>query len=466
MKNRARNPRSRPGRRSGAPRRDPLIGVEVDVKIADIGARGDGLAETTAIGGKSVLVYVDGVLPGDEVRVKLRQKRGDGYGAEVVAVQKRPKDHAAAKCSHYDQCGGCSLQHLPDEDYRIWKRHRAVQAVMRAGISDAGAAENMVAALETSPPASRRRADFSVICTQDGVFVGFTERFSHHIVNVSDCAVLLPAIVDFRNQCQAFLESLPRETVAIIRNVVVNAGDNGLDVMIGATHEPNLDLRQGLAELADHVDLARLAWKVGDHAAEPVAQRRTPEVRFADVPVFVPSGGFLQATKQGETALTNAIASALSRIPARQVIDLFCGIGSFTFPLALTGDRRRVMAVEGDIAAVRAMQYAVGRASAPIEVVHRDLFRQPLDAEALKDADVVVFDPPRAGALAQCEILANFGPEWILAVSCNPATFARDMRLLRNGGYELQQVVPVDQFLWSPHLEMFAVLRRTLPAAA
>jgi 23S rRNA (uracil1939-C5)-methyltransferase len=124
------------------------------------------------------------------------------------------------------------------------------------------------------------------------------------------------------------------------------------------------------------------------------------------------------------------------------------------------------MAVEGDIAAVRALQYAVGRSSAPIEVIHRDLFRQPLDADALKDADVVVFDPPRAGALAQCEVLADFGPEWILAVSCNPATFARDMRLLRNGGYELQQVVPVDQFLWSPHLEMFAVLRRTLPAAA
>ncbi|PKR55736.1 class I SAM-dependent RNA methyltransferase [Thalassospira marina] len=466
MKNRSRNSRSRPGRRGNAPRRDPMVGKEVDVRIADIGARGDGLAETAAIDGKSLLVYVDNVLPGDEVRVKLRQKRGDGYGAEVISVKARPTPHADAKCPHYDQCGGCSLQHLPDADYRDWKRQRAVQAVMRAGISDRGEAENLVGGLETSPPASRRRADFSVISTQDGVFVGFAERFSHHIINVSGCAVLLPDIVEFRNHCQSFLESLPRETAAIVKSIVINAADNGLDVVIGASADPDLDLRQGLAELADYADLARMAWKTGDNPAEPLAQRRTPEIHFADIAVPVPAGGFLQATRQGEEALTRAITNALSHIPARQVIDLFCGIGSFTFPLALQGDRRRVLAVEGDANAVKALQYAVGRASAPIEVSRRDLFRQPLDGDDLKSADVVLFDPPRAGALAQCEILADFGPEWILAVSCNPATFARDIRLLRNGGYELQKVVPVDQFLWSPHLEMFAVLRRTLPEAA
>ncbi|OKH88837.1 class I SAM-dependent RNA methyltransferase [Thalassospira sp. TSL5-1] len=466
MKNRSRNFRSRPGRRGTAPRRDPMIGKEVDVRIADIGARGDGLAETAAIDGKSVLVYVDGVLPGDEVRVKLRQKRGDGYGAEVLAVHARPVAHADAKCPHYEKCGGCSLQHVPDDDYRNWKRQRAVQAVVRAGVSDRAEAEMLVGALETSPPSSRRRADFSVISTQDGVFVGYAERFSHHIVNVPGCAVLLPEIVEFRNHCQSFLESLPRESAGIVKSIVINAADNGLDVVISASAEPDLDLRQGLAELAEYVDLARIAWKTGDNPTEPLAQRRVPEVHFAGVAVPVPAGGFLQATHQGETALTAAMADALAHIPARQVIDLFCGIGSFTFPLALRGDRRRVLAVEGDVNAVQALQYAVGRAAAPIEVSRRDLFRQPLDADDLKNADVVVFDPPRAGALAQCEILADFGPEWILAVSCNPATFARDIRLLRNGGYELQKVVPVDQFLWSAHLELFAVLRRALPAAA
>lgn len=147
-------------------------------------------------------------------------------------------------------------------------------------------------------------------------------------------------------------------------------------------------------------------------------------------------------------------------IAPRNVADLFCGVGSFTFPLALSGKRRSVTAVESDPRAVELLQYAVGQSASPIRVIRRDLFRQPLSGDELADFDLVVFDPPRAGALAQCEALAQDGPEWVLAVSCNPATFSRDMRVLRNSGYEIRKVVPVDQFLWSSHLELFAVLQR------
>ena len=174
----------------------------------------------------------------------------------------------------------------------------------------------------------------------------------------------------------------------------------------------------------------------------------------------MPPGGFLQATREGEHALVTAVTSALEKAQPRQVADLFCGIGSFTFALALAGKRRSTLAVESDPRAVELLQYAVGQSGSPIQVIKRDLFRQPLTGDELSNLDLVLFDPPRAGALSQAEQLAATGPEWVIAVSCNPATFTRDIRVLRNGGYELEQVVPIDQFLWSSHLEMFALLRR------
>lgn len=461
MKQRRHSHRSRNPRRAGAPRRDPLLGASGEVEIREIGARGDGIAVLTLPDGKSVLAYVDGVLPGDRVRVALRQRRGDGYGAEVLEILSQVPGRADAKCPHFEKCGGCALQHLPDNDYRNWKRARAVQAVMRAGVGDTVRAEELVGDVAISPPGSRRRAGFSVFVGADGVRVGFAERFSHHIVNVDQCAVLVPEIVVFRAAFQAFLEKVDKKDAAKIKEAFVNLTDTGLDVVLMASDDPGLDLRQDMAALAEDNNLARLSWKTGDNPSEPVAQRHTPQVHFAGVPVTVPAGGFLQATAPGEAAIVKEIGHALETISARFVIDLFCGIGSLTFPIALAGKRRRVLAVEGDVAAIRSLQYAAGQSNAPIEVQQRDLFRQPLDAEALTGADVVVFDPPRAGALAQCEVLAESGPEWILAVSCNPATFSRDIRVLRGGGYELQKVVPVDQFLWSPHLELFAVLRRT-----
>ncbi|KZB56600.1 class I SAM-dependent RNA methyltransferase [Thalassospira xiamenensis] len=459
MKHHHRNPRARGGRRKSAPRRDPLIGFEATTTIREIGARGDGIASIMGPDGSSIIAYVDCVLPGDEVRVALRQKRGDGYGAELVELIARSAPASAPRCSHYESCGGCALQHLDDDSYRDWKRQKAIIAVQRAGI-DPDEAEELVGTVEISPLASRRRAGLAVHVGATGVHVGFHGRFSHTVVNITDCAVLHPDLMAFRDAFETFLGKCDPDAAKTIKEVFATRADNGLDVVIHAGIEPGLDMRQDLAEFAENLDLARLSWKVGDANDEPVAARRTPTVAFEGIDVPVPPGGFLQATQSGEASLVNAIKTALQRIPARHVADLFCGIGSFTFALALGGDRRNVVAVESDPRAVRSLQYAVGQSSSPIKVVERDLFRRPLDKSDLSGLDLVLFDPPRAGALAQCEYLAVDGPEWLIAVSCNPATFSRDIRVLRNGGYELKQVVPVDQFLWSSHLELFAVLHR------
>ncbi|NIZ01593.1 class I SAM-dependent RNA methyltransferase [Thalassospira lucentensis] len=459
MKHHHRNPRARGGRKRQSARRDPLIGFEAPVTIEQVGARGDGIAHVSAPDGRSVLVYVDCVLPGDEVQVALRSKRGDGYGAEVIAEISRVAAFNEPRCAHFKDCGGCALQHMADDQYRDWKRDKAKVAVQRAGL-DADEAEQLVAPVEVSPPQSRRRAGFAVHVGATGVHVGFHGRFSHTVLNVPDCAVLRPELMAFREAFVRFLEACPPDEARDIKEVFVNLADNGLDVVIHAAKDPGLDMRQDLAEFAGDIDLARLSWKSGDQPDEPLAARHTPLVKFHGVDVAVPPGGFLQATREGEHALVTAVTSALERIAPRQVADLFCGVGSFTFALALAGKRRSVLAVESDPRAVELLQYAVGQSGSPIQVVKRDLFRQPLTSDELSSLDLVVFDPPRAGALSQAEQLAVSGPEWIIAMSCNPATFSRDIRVLRNGGYELEQVVPVDQFLWSSHLEMFALLRR------
>lgn len=459
MKHHHRNPRARGGRKRQSARRDPLIGFEAPVTIEQIGARGDGIAHVSAPDGRSILVYVDCVLPGDEVQVALRSKRGDGYGAEVVAEIARTAEFNEPRCAHFKECGGCALQHMADDQYRDWKRDKAKVAVQRAGL-DADEAERRVAPVEISPPKSRRRAGFSVHVGATGVHVGFHGRFSHTVLNVPDCAVLRPELMAFRAAFVTFLEACPADEARDIKEVFVNLADNGLDVVVHAAKDPGLDMRQDLAQFAGDNDLARLSWKSGDQPDEPVAARHIPVVNFQGVDVAVPPGGFLQATREGEQALVAAVTSALDKIAPRQVADLFCGVGSFTFALALSGKRRSVLAVESDPRAVEVLQYAVGQSGSPIQVITRDLFRQPLTGDELGNLDLVLFDPPRTGALSQAEQLAAFGPEWIIAISCNPATFTRDIRVLRNGGYALDHVVPVDQFLWSSHLEMFALLRR------
>ncbi|MCC9624396.1 methyltransferase [Thalassospira sp. MA62] len=459
MKHHNRNPRARGGRRRQTVRRDPLIGFEAPVTIEQIGARGDGIAHIEAPDGRSVLVYVDCVLPGDQVQVALRQKRGDGYGAEAVGEITRTGPSNPPKCSHFRECGGCALQHMSDAAYHDWKREKAKLAVQRAGL-DPEQAEELVGDVAISPPASRRRAGFAVHVGATGVHVGFHGRFSHTVLNVPDCAVLHPDLMAFRAAFVEFLKACPMDETRGIKEVFVTRSDTGLDILIHADGEPGLDMRQDLASFAEDLDLARLSWKVGDQPDEPVSARRTPTVTFEGADVPVAPAGFLQATKDGEQALVEQVKAALVDIAPKQVADLFCGIGSFTFALALSGKRRSVTAVESDGRAVELLQYAVGQSGSPIKVEKRDLFRGPMTASDLSGFDLVLFDPPRAGALAQCEELAQGGPEWVIAVSCNPATFARDMRVLRHGGYEITKVVPVDQFLWSAHLEVFALLRR------
>jgi 23S rRNA (uracil1939-C5)-methyltransferase len=296
----------------------------------------------------------------------------------------------------------------------------------------------------------------AAIGRRDGIVLGFRERGSHRIFQLHDCVVASPAI-------NGALEALRTLLAAVLEpgapaEIAVAETDGGLDVLIAWDRLPGLGALERLAAAAEAGGLARLSWQSPDHGVVPVVARSAPTVSFAGVVVELPAGGFLQPTLEGERLLVEAALAGLPR-SAAVVADLFCGCGTFTFALA---ERAQVHAVESDAAALAALERAARRAGLWGRVTgeRRNLEQNPVGERELARFDAVLFDPPRGGAREQARALAESAVPTVLAVSCNPASFARDARTLRDGGYALEGVVPVDQFLWSPHVELAAVFRR------
>jgi 23S rRNA (uracil1939-C5)-methyltransferase len=416
----------------------------VELVVEHIGARGDGIAHYR--GGP---VFVPFTVPGDRVRARLGSRRHGGWEGLVVERLASGPGRAAPRCRHFETCGGCGLQHLDAASYRRVKLDTVCTALERVGI-DPG----VVAPMRLVPP-ERRRARVGISRPHDPrlpVRVLYRERFRHDLVDLRECPVLEPKIFALIGG----LRQVACELVAAGGSVeaMLTRTDSGVDLLIEAKERPSLGVCEALARFAEEGDVARIVWR---SAREEIAvvERRPVRVLLSGVAVSFPPGAFLQASAAAETILVEEeVVSAIGT--ERPAADLFAGLGTFTFALARGGP---VHAVEGEAGAAAALARAA--AGTPgITVERRDLARNPLSPEALAHYDAAVFDPPRAGAARQGEVLAASGVGTVVAVSCNPATFARDAATLIAGGYQLERVTPVDQFLWTPHLELAAVFRR------
>ncbi|MCP5372382.1 MAG: class I SAM-dependent RNA methyltransferase [Hyphomicrobiales bacterium] len=425
----------RRGPRRGRGRATAGVAAEpVRLRIEALGAQGDGVARRDG-----TEYYVAGTLPGDEVVALPTARRGQGVAARVVEALGGAQDHRPPACAHVGSCGACLVQHAPDDLYLAWKTGLVAAALARRGFRDPP-----LAPLRTVPPGSRRRAALRGIRVGGRVRLGFNRRHSDQVVPIDTCPLLTPAL----NALLAAAGDLP----VVPRRAVASDVEGGLDLVLDLADAPDLGLRQKLAAFAGRAGVARLSWRQGGEAPELLAQLADPVVRIAGVPVVLPPGGFLQPSAEGEALLTAAVARGLGA--ARTIADLFGGIGTFGLALA---DRARVQVFEVDVAAVAALRHAAGRAGlgGRVGADCRDLDQRPLTARELEKFDAAVFDPPRAGAAAQAaEMAAAGGLATVVAVSCNPATFARDARTLVDGGFRLRQVTPVDQFPWSAHLEV------------
>jgi 23S rRNA (uracil1939-C5)-methyltransferase len=414
----------------------PTPSAELDVLIDSVGAQGDGVAAGP--------IFIPLTLPGEQVRARVHKDRGD-----AEAVLTASADRVAPPCPHFGVCGGCALQHWSHDPYLAWKREQIISALARERI------ETDVLAPFAAPPGSRRRIALHARKVGRQVVLGYKARRSWSVVEIKACTIADPRLVRALPDLANFAAPL-FEHAKSAPTLHVTLTETGLDVDVtgveGKSGGLSADRRRIAADAARDADFARATL-----AGEMLYQAHKPMVRFGPAQVGLPPGGFLQAVAAAEAAMAEFACEAIAG--AARVADLFSGSGAFTFRLAQIAG---VTAIDSSEAAIAALKAAIASAPGqkPIEAQARDLYRRPFLAMEMKKMDAVVFDPPRAGAPEQAGELARSKVPLAVAVSCNLATFARDARTLCDGGFKLTRVLPVDQFLWSPHIELVGIFER------
>lgn len=397
-------------------------------EIVRLAARGDGV---TAEGR-----HVPMTVPGDVV-----SPDGD--------IMPGPH-HVSPPCRHFDACGGCQLQHADDKVLRDFVRYRVVNAAKGQELAVGELLEEHI-----SPPQSRRRATLHALRTAGGAVLGFKEQGSHRLVDLAECPVLRPELTALLQPLRAFVAAHgPKGNV----DIALSLSDQGID--LGLTHFPleGLEATEAALDFAREYGLARMTIDQG-YGAETVWEPEPVTISLSGLPVAMPPGAFLQATEDAEARMVADAREWLGE--AKVVADLFSGLGTFAFALAGSGpEGRKVLAAEADQAAHLACKASAGRTGGRVVPIHRDLFRNPLQAAELSRFDGVLLDPPRAGARSQvAEIAASETPR-VVYVSCNPSSWARDAAVLAGSGFKLSRLRPVGQFRWSTHVELVSLFER------
>jgi 23S rRNA (uracil1939-C5)-methyltransferase len=403
--------------------------------IDHVGHLGDGVAFA---GGETI--YVPYTLGGETVEVAA----APGHHPDrrrLLQVERASQERMAPICHHFGICGGCAVQHWQTECYRIWKRNLVVETLAQAKI-----ACDVHPLIDAHGRGRRRTTLHARMGTHEVLKVGFAAANSHDIVPIDRCPILDPALAGALDAAWAIAEPL-RPTGKPL-DIQFTATDGGLDVDVRGSGPLQAPTIATLSHLAERHRLARLT-----RHGELVSVRAPPVITIGKAQVTLPPGSFLQATAAGEEALAALVLQHCKG--AKHVADLFCGVGPFALRLAT---KSRISAFDNDAGSVAALQKAASSTPGlkPVKAESRDLFRRPLVAQELREFDAIIFDPPRQGAQAQVQQLAASKVALIIAVSCNAATFARDARVLIDAGYKIGGVTPVDQFRFSPHVELVA----------
>lgn len=411
------------------------------ITIDRLGAQGDGIAAS-----QDGPVYVPFTLPGETVAIARVKNQGT-----VMSIASASADRQEPPCRHFGPdgvngtCGGCTLQHMADAPYRAFKRQLVVDALKSKGLTPE------VGEIVAAHPGERRRVVFAARKTEKDMLIGFNQAESHHIVAIEECPISSAGIISRLPAIRAVGAAIATNAEAF--RIAVLETLSGLDLAVeGVKKLSDQQRRKAIEVVLGLRGIARVSLD-GEILIEPAK----PIVEFGGVQVSPPAGGFTQATKPAEEAMAKLVFAHVGK--AKRMADLFAGAGTFSLQLARLG---RVHAVEGDAKAIAALDHAARNTQGlkPVTVEKRDLFRRPLMTSELKVYDAVVFDPPRAGAEFQCKELARSTVKKIVAVSCNPLTLARDLAILVEGGYRITSVTPIDQFLWTSHVEVVATLEK------
>lgn len=404
----------------------------ITARIEKAGDRGDG---QITLDGKTV--HVPFSLPGETVQLFVK-----GSFGHVEDIIEESPERAEPPCPHFKSCGGCSLQHMSDDAYRRFKTSRIETALAR---SDIPVPEFT---LQPGAPRSRRRVTLTAMRGPGGFEAGFLRRRSRDLKPVRDCLIATDAINAVLPRLAPVLNGLRLKKE--IRLTLTDT-QTGIDAAIHEKAE--VSGAQAAGRLADNCRKAGLARLTA--AGETLFEDRAPELPMGRAKLVPPPGGFLQATMAAEHHLADFVLSGIDSKKAKKALDLYAGAGTFALRIA---EKLTVHAVEFDKAALNALETATRFAQKlkPVTIEARDLEKRPVEAKELSKYDIVILDPPRAGAARQAAELSRSSVPTVIYVSCDPGTFARDARQLIDGGYALAEFTAVDQFLWSHHVEVAA----------
>lgn len=370
------------------------------------------------------------------VEASLIQQTKEFSRAHITRIITPGPDRTTPFCPHFDTCGGCSLQHLSDTAYRAFKTRVVRDAMAHAGFAD------VACEMVFLPRASRRRVEFHVSQSR----LAFFGLRSKTLMPVEQCPILVPKLQALISPLNALLAEISQ-----VLSVNLTAADRGVDVFLRMGALGN-DARAAMKSFAETHDIARVCVQLSDGSIRTIVQRAPVLMCFGNDDIPLPPEAFLQPTQEGQRALTQfAIENSAG---AKQIADLFCGLGTYSLPLRA---KATVHAVENDATMIAALANHPGN---KLTTERRDLFIHPLSAQELARFDTVLLNPPRAGAKTQCEELARSSVKKVIMISCNPASFARDIKLLKESGFTMQKCISIDQFSYSPHIELACVLTR------
>lgn len=406
-----------------------------ELLIDHIGAQGDGVALTP-----DGPVFVPYALPSELISADIERSRG-----KLIDILKKSDARILPKCDHFGTCGGCATQHMSENLYQNWKLALAQSALEKAAI------DYTITSYVPCEPGARRRVTFSAERTAEGLSFGFYQDGTHHMTPIEMCVIassnIQNAIVELKELAQTLAPASKRLQLTVLDS------DNGLDIALS----DDVRLQDNAKQAAIRKIMASKSFIRLSQGDEILIEKQAPALIFGDTQVQPPAGSFVQASQQAEQHMVKLVNRHLKS--CKKVADLFSGCGTFTFPLAL---KSAVHAVEAQGTALHAIDKAFRNRQGlkPVTTERRDLFRRPMMRDELKHYKGVIFDPPRAGAELQSQQLARSTVPKIAAVSCNPISFARDLKILLDGSFKIKSIVAIDQFLWSPHVELVALLER------
>jgi 23S rRNA (uracil1939-C5)-methyltransferase len=414
--------------------------------IHELGPLGDGVHQS-----ERGRVFIERALPGDVVETKVQTVAGGILRGDLIQVIEASPHRVSAPCPHYDVCGGCTVQHADDGFYRNWKT-----GIVRAALAREGVEPEVWCDPVFLPAGRRRRATFAAARKKNVVTLGYHRRRTHQVTDISACLIADPVLMALRAKLATALVPILQDGKEA--DIFIQTVDGHCEVVItgpvGQKGRPDFQVYEAAAELAHAAKINRICWRLRDRDEVELLLEVNPLLAtFGALTVPLPPLAFLQPTKPGEDAIVSII---MDMLPEKGTFaDLFAGCGTFTGPMLTRGP---VDAYDNVAAAIRALDKAKG--PKPLKAIQRDLYRNPIEGTETKRYDAVVFDPPRAGAEQQARALARSAVPLVIGVSCNPGTFARDARILVDGGYDLNSVTVVDQFNWSHHVELVASFYR------